>query len=163
MGSTKPGQAGTPRGVFGAMVRHYRAQAGLTQAELAALVYVSADMISKVEQGQKAAAAELTARLDAVPELDTRGGLTRLRQELGDGLYAAGYPEWFADWAGREGEAATLRWFEPLVVPGLLQTEDYARAIFGTRIGVTGDEIDELVAAQIKQQKMLTNDNPPML
>src|SRR6266536_3250059 len=146
MGSTKPGQAGTPRGVFGAMVRHYRAQAGLTQAELAALVYVSADMISKVEQGQKAAAAELTARLDAVPELDTRGGLTRLRQELGDGLYSAGYPEWFADWAGREGEATTLRSFQPLVVPGLLQTEDYARAIFSTRIGVTEDEIDESVA-----------------
>jgi len=48
-------------------------------------------------------------------------------------------------------------------VPGLLQTEDYARAIFSTRIGITGDEIDELVAARMKRQEVLTGDSPPVL
>ena len=48
-------------------------------------------------------------------------------------------------------------------MPGLLQTEDYARAIFSTRFKATGDEIDELVAARMKRQKILGQENPPGL
>jgi Domain of unknown function (DUF5753) len=40
---------------------------------------------------------------------------------------------WFQEWADIEAQATVLRWYEPLVVPGLLQTEDYARAILSAR------------------------------
>ncbi len=53
--------------------------------------------------------------------------------------------------------------FGPLLVPGLLQTEDYARAVFGTRFGVTNEEIDEQVAARMKRQEILNRDNPTAL
>jgi Domain of unknown function (DUF5753) len=48
-------------------------------------------------------------------------------------------------------------------VPGLLQTADYARAIFRTRLKTSDDEIDELVAARLRRQEVLAGDNPPML
>ena len=48
-------------------------------------------------------------------------------------------------------------------MPGLLQTEDYARAIFRTRFRITSDEIDERVAARLKRQEILTRDEPAAL
>ena len=48
-------------------------------------------------------------------------------------------------------------------MPGLLQTEDYARAVFRTRFGVTDEEIDEQVAARLKRQEILARDEPPAL
>jgi len=62
----------TPEGVFGAELRYYRERAGLSQTELAALVNVSHDVISKIETGDRPPAKDFPERLDAVPELDTR-------------------------------------------------------------------------------------------
>ena len=78
-------RAGTPAGVFGAELYYYRAQAGLTQKDLAALVHVSNDVISKIETGERPPAEDFPPRLDAVPELDTRGELTRLWSHLKKG------------------------------------------------------------------------------
>ncbi|GIJ25667.1 hypothetical protein Vqi01_08290 [Micromonospora qiuiae] len=70
---------------------------------------------------------------------------------------------WFRDWARIEQEATALRWFEPVYMPGLLQTEGYARAIL-TGAGLFGaDEIEQQVAARIDQQGVLTRDRPPLL
>jgi transcriptional regulator with XRE-family HTH domain len=71
-------RAGTPAGVFGAELRFYRNRAGVSQKELAALVHVSNDVIRKIETGERPPAEDFPSRLDAVPELDTRGALTRL-------------------------------------------------------------------------------------
>jgi Domain of unknown function (DUF5753) len=49
------------------------------------------------------------------------------------------------------------------VVPGLLQTERYARAILSTGVGATEDEIEELVAARMERQRILERDHPPEL
>ena len=85
-------------------------------------------------------------RLDAVPELDTRGALTRLWDHLKKGHKQRLYG-WFQAWADIEARATVLRWYEPLVVPRLLQTEDYARAILFARPDGTQDDLDEQVAA----------------
>ena len=88
-------QDGTPQGVFGAELRYYRERAGLSQTELAALVNVSHDVISKIETGERPPVKDFPERLDAVPELDTRGGLTRLWGNLRKGLRTEAVPGWF--------------------------------------------------------------------
>ena len=65
--------------MFGAELRFYRTRAGLSQQDLAARAAVSHDVISKIEIGERPPAGDFPPRLDAVPELDTRGALTRLR------------------------------------------------------------------------------------
>jgi transcriptional regulator with XRE-family HTH domain len=145
--------------VFGAMLRYYRERAGLSRTELARQISKSVSLIQAIELGQRAATADVTEDLERV--LPSDGALTRLRDEIGDGLGYQAYPSWFQDWLVSEREAKRLRWFEPLLVPGLLQTEDYARAVFRTRFGVTDDEVDELITARLKRQEILTRDEPP--
>jgi len=155
---------GTPEGVFGAELRFYREQAGMTQEELAARVNVSHDVISKIETGSRPPARGFPERLDAVPELDTRGALARLWKRLSKAARHRAYPGWFAPWPEIETQATALRSYEPLLVPGLLQTEDYARAILrGAQGDATEDEIDQQVTARLERQGVLSGDNPPYL
>lgn len=151
----------SPRQVFGAMVRFYRERAGLSRSELARQICKSESLVQAIEVGQRAATPDVTGDLEAALQAD--GVLARLREEMGDGLGYQAYPSWFQDWALKEAQARTLRFFEPLVVPGLLQTGDYARAIFRTRLMTSDDEIVELVGARLRRQEVLTGDNPPML
>jgi transcriptional regulator with XRE-family HTH domain len=159
MVSREPGR--TPRQVFGAMLRYYRERAGLSRPELARQVSKSVSLIQAIEVGQRAATAEVTEDLERVLPAD--GALMRLRDEIGDGLGYQAYPSWFQEWLVSEQEAKKLRWFGSLLVPGLLQTEEYARAVFATRFGVTDEEIDEQVAARLKRREILDRDNPPAL
>jgi transcriptional regulator with XRE-family HTH domain len=154
----------TPEGVFGAEVRFYREQAGMTQEQLAARVNVSHDVISKIETGYRPPARDFPERLDAVPELDTRKALARLWKRLGKAARHRAYPGWFASWPEIEARATALRSYEPLLVPGLLQTEDYARAILrGAQADATDDEIDRQVIARLERQGILSTDKPPHL
>ena len=159
MASQDPGR--NPRQVFGAMVRFYREQAGLSRSELAREICKSVSLVQAIELGQRAATAEVTGDLEAA--LPAGGALARLRDEIGEGLGYQAYPSWFQEWALNEAQATTLRSFEPLVVPGLLQTRDYARAIFRTRFRITSDEIEERVEARLKRQEVLTRDDPAAL
>ena len=72
-------------------------------------------------------------------------------------------PGWFADWVEIEAKATSLRWWEPLLIPGLLQTEDYARAVLSTRPHTSADEIEELVTARLARQALLARADPPLL
>ena len=138
-------RAGTPAGVFGAELRFYRTRAGLSQKDLAAKANVSHDVISKIETGERPPAEDFPPRLDAVPELDTRGALTRLWDHLKKGHKQRLYG-WFQEWADIEAQATVLRWYEPLVVPGLLQAEEHARAILSARPDGNLDDLEEQVA-----------------
>lgn len=124
---------------------------------------MSHNVISKIETGERPPAEDTPARLDAVPELDTRGALTRLWDQLRKGMKHRAYPGWFQDWPDREAAAKTLRWYEPLVVPGLLQTSEYARAVLRTRVGDSDEQIDEMVAARMDRQAVLDREAPPTL
>jgi transcriptional regulator with XRE-family HTH domain len=149
----------SPRQVFGGMVHFYRDKAGLSRTELARQICKSASLVQAIELGQRAATPEVTGDLEAA--LQTGGALRQLRNEMGNGLGYQVFPAWFQDWAIKEAEATTLRWYEPLLVPGLLQTEDYARAVFATRFRVTAEQIEERVAARKKRQETLAQQNPP--
>jgi transcriptional regulator with XRE-family HTH domain len=152
---------GNPRQVFGAMVRFYREKAELSRQEVARRICKSVSLVQAIELGDRAATPEVTKDLEAA--LDAGGALLKLRKEIGNKLGYQAFPSWFQEFAHKESLASTLRWFEPLLVPGLLQTEEYARAVFRTRFGITPDEIDEQVAARLKRQKILAGDRGPRL
>jgi hypothetical protein len=98
-----------------------------------------------------------------VAALNTNGALSQLWEQFEDGMNYQAYPDWFQDWPEKEATARRLRWYEPNLVPGLLQTEDYARAVFRTRFGITDEIVQERVAARLRRQEILARDNPPAL
>jgi transcriptional regulator with XRE-family HTH domain len=115
----------TPEGVFGKALKFYREQADLSQTELGALSNYSNDVISKIEKGSRLPAEGFPERIDAIPQLDTRGELARLWGWLKESVRHRAYPGWFDRWPDNEAKATALRAFELMVIPGLLQTEDY--------------------------------------
>ncbi len=75
-----------------------------------------------------------------------------------------GYPSWFAEWVEAERRAASLCCWEPLLVPGLVQTADYARALFEAwRTADSADELDQLVRVRLERQSIFERPDPPSL
>jgi len=72
-------------------------------------------------------------------------------------------PGWFRPWIEIEREATALRSFEPLIIPGLLQTPQYARTLLAAQPAGTEDELEQLVATRIERQAILVRENPPHL
>jgi transcriptional regulator with XRE-family HTH domain len=153
----------TPEGVFGKALKFHRERAGLSQTELAALSNYSNTVINKIEKGDRPPAEGFPERMDAIPQLDTHGDLARLWGWLADSARHRAYPGWFDRWPDFEAQAVTLRWFELITVPGLLQTPEYARAVLRTRVNTTDDEIEDMVEARMARQPVLTRDKPPTL
>lgn len=76
--------------------------------------------------------------------------------------YSDAVPDWFSTFVGMESDASAIRTFEPQNVPGLLQTEDYARAaIMADAASRQPQEIDRLVALRMDRQALLTSDDAP--
>jgi transcriptional regulator with XRE-family HTH domain len=159
---TKRDPESSPAAFLGNELRRARVAAGFSsQDALAARLGFDRTVITKAETGLRPPTADVLAAWCMACNLDEEmfGRLGTLARRA-DGSV----PAWFADWARDiEAEAQTLRWFEPLIVPGLLQTEAYARALFVTRVGLSADEIDSLVAARLARQDVLTREAPPML
>jgi transcriptional regulator with XRE-family HTH domain len=145
------------------MLRYYRTRAGMTTEALGQRIHMSGSLIRKIEDGSRTPSAALAEACEHVPELECNGALTRLHALLSEHLRAGGYPVWFADWPRREALARRLRSFELAVVPGLLQTEAYARAVLATGVGVSDGDLDVAVAARMERQQILNRDDPPDL
>lgn len=156
-------RAASPLRVFGAMLRSYRVKAGMSREQLGARVYLSDDMVGKIENGQRVPTEQFAAACDAVPELNTGGALAELRDLLKDYLKQRAYPGWFIRWPEKEAQATILRSFELVFIPGLLQTQAYARALLDNQIGSSGDDVDEVVAARMERQAILERTKPPEL
>jgi transcriptional regulator with XRE-family HTH domain len=155
-------EAGTsPLVIFGAELRHWRLAAGLSQEQLGDRIGYSGAQVGAVETARRMPGADFTQRCDT--ELATGGALARLVDQLKGFLRNQAYPAWFRGWPNVEREAATLRWWEPMVVPGLLQTREYARAILGVQPGITEDRLEELLAARMDRQAVLSGEPPPFL
>jgi len=73
-------------------------------------------------------------------------------------------PDWFATYVGMESEASVIRTYECQMIPGLLQTQAYARAAFqGAPIPMRDDEVERQVALRMERQAVLTSEEPPLL
>jgi transcriptional regulator with XRE-family HTH domain len=149
----------SPMHFFGSEVRHARTAAGMTQAELGGLLGYDASEVSKVEAGAREPSARFAEGCDkAFPHMN--GWFTRFYQYCGK--WEGPYPRWFVDWVEAEGQAARLWVWQPMLVPGLLQTAEYARALFRAwQVADTEEEIEQLVAARLDRQRIFGRDRPP--
>ena len=149
----------SPAHFFGAEVRRAREAAAMTLVGLGATVPCDASTVSRIEAGRLSPTERFAAACDeAFPQMG--GWFTRFYRDSRS--WDGPYPGWFVDWVDAEGRATVIRWWEPLLVPGLLQTADYARALFKAW-QTTGDddEVEQLVAARIDRQRIFDRPKPP--
>jgi len=148
---------------LGEELRGARADAGYkSQDQLARELGFDRTVIVKAESGSRP------------PSEDVAAKIAEKFPGLANGLYVhlAGIarksngpiPGWFADWLTREREATSIRIWQPIIVPGLLQTAGYARALFiGERSNLGDDALDELVGARLARQRIFDKPEPPHL
>lgn len=149
----------SPMHFFGSEVRRAREAAGMTQSELGDLVPCDKATVSRVEAGLTQPDEAFARACDtAFPHLD--GWFTRFYN--GSRTWGEAFPPAFRPFAACEAEAVALRWFEHSLVPGLLQTEDYARAVLEKHPNSTREQIDERVSARLARQAVLDREDPPI-
>jgi transcriptional regulator with XRE-family HTH domain len=141
--------------LFADEMKAAREQRGWSQADLADQIPYSLSTISMVEALHRVPTRDLASHLDKA--FGTPGTFTRLEGRLRD----LPFPASFRPFAAYETEATALYVFEHSLVPGLLQTPAYARAVLATRPNTAEDEIDNLVEARLARQAILTRDDPP--
>ncbi len=150
-----------PLDFFGAEVRRWRTAAGLSQEQLGQRVGYSGAQVGKVETGERAPSQDFAQHCDQA--LPGAGGLFLRIYHLAR-RWDGGYPSWFVEWVQAEGRAITLHTWEPLLIPGLVQTPGYARALFQAwRSARTDAELDQLVSARIERQLIFERPRPPSL
>jgi transcriptional regulator with XRE-family HTH domain len=148
-------------------LRRLREDAGLTYSEVAHRLEWSPSKLSRIETGQSRVntgdvadllevyAVSDTATREALVQLARearrRGWWTRYTDVLGTGAYV-----------GLEAEASAIHTYESQFVPGLLQTEDYARAVIsGGQVRPDPDTVERRVAARMARHELLTRPDPP--
>jgi transcriptional regulator with XRE-family HTH domain len=146
----------SPRELFAFELRRHRQEANLTQRQLAKRIKYSDSMVNMVEQAKRPPSKQFAELCDKALELN--GTMAR--------LYAATTwnraPEYLRPWLEEEEGATGLRNWEPMVVPGLLQTQAYAREILGSWPGITSEELDERLTNRMQRQAILHRDKPPV-
>ncbi|MET9699007.1 helix-turn-helix transcriptional regulator [Streptomyces sp. NPDC006529] len=148
----------SPRALLGAELRVARERAGLTQAELGEPLFVSGSFIGQLEAGTRRMHLDIARRIDEI--LDTGGFFVR---NCGAAAKSK-YPDHFAEAAEAEALATDIREYAPLIIPGLLQTERYARAVFRAyQPTATEEDIDELVANRLERAALLKDPTTPLL
>ncbi|MEU0223590.1 helix-turn-helix transcriptional regulator [Streptomyces sp. NPDC006284] len=142
---------------FGAELKRRREDAGITQVELGARVFVSGGYIGQFEQAIRKPQLDVAQRIDGV--LQTDGIFERLCRKLID---EPGYADYFAGVVELERLATRICEFAPTVVPGLLQTKEYARAVTIAANPFQSDAyVDEIVAARLERSLILDDATRP--
>lgn len=153
------GGTSNPVRYFGRQVRRARLEAGWTLAEFGHRIGYDPGAISRIENGRRAPT-ELFAQMcdQAFPE---RGGW--FSEFYAESRTWIATPPWFRSWVEHEQQAQTLRIWQLGVLSGLLQTEDYARAILSVEPGVTDDQVDARLGARLERQGLLTRIDAPTI
>jgi transcriptional regulator with XRE-family HTH domain len=157
--------------VLGRRLKDLRERAGLRREEAAKLLRVAPATIRRMET------AEVALKIPYVQVLLTAYGVGpeeaeafgRLAEEANQPGWWQRFhdilPDWFSVYVSLEGAASMLREYEPHFVPGLLQTEDYARSVM--HAGAVGQssaqELERHVALRLERQSLLTRDGAPRL
>ncbi|MBT2451663.1 helix-turn-helix transcriptional regulator [Streptomyces sp. ISL-43] len=146
--------------VLGAMAAHFRRQSDYTQASLAEYLHTDPETIGSMEQGRRLLQPRMAATLD---ELFETGGL--LSMSLAKIPKRERYPAFAIDFITHERDAESLFSYQNSVIPGLLQTPEYAAAVFGCLYPpLTPEEIEVQTATRLARQTMLARKPwPPMM
>ncbi|MBG0817707.1 helix-turn-helix transcriptional regulator [Planomonospora sp. ID82291] len=155
--------------VVGANLRRLRTACGITREEAGRAIRASDSKISRLELGrtgfkQRDVADLLTlygvtdeAERETLLALAARAGAPGWWHEYGDAV-----PPWFDAFLDLEQSACVIRTYELQFVPGLLQTEDYARAVIGSGAGdASPEEIERRVALRMRRGRLLHRPDPP--
>ncbi|MEV1009667.1 helix-turn-helix transcriptional regulator [Streptomyces sp. NPDC049881] len=149
----------SPRAFYGAELRRLREDAKLSQDDLGAQVFVSGAYIGQFETAVRRPQPDISKMFDEI--FSTGEHLQRLCKLANE---AEPHPEYFAKTAELEEQAETISQYAPMLVPGLLQTEEYARALMrATHPTESSAWIDKLVAGRLARQDILERSTPPLL
>ncbi|MFF5969511.1 Scr1 family TA system antitoxin-like transcriptional regulator [Streptomyces collinus] len=142
--------------VFGEVLRHFREAALLTQEGLARQIPCDRSHVARVEGGTRVPQDTFAKTCDEL--LGTGGVLARLWARI-DWYPQVEHPDWFRRRAEMDEVAVALREYQERVMPGLLQTADYAQSLFS--LLVSGEELEERVRARLsRQQRFLAEGGP---
>ncbi|MFC8701515.1 helix-turn-helix domain-containing protein [Streptomyces anulatus] len=148
---------------FGARLRRMREERGWIQDQVADMVGCSGRHISAIETGRKPATLPFARKTDRLFDLiGSSESFERQWQEMKHGNLLEGFPEY----VGYEGRAVEIRLFEVGLVPGLLQTPEYAQAVaYGDvlRGSITPAQANERVSFLAERQSALVRSRPPMV
>ncbi|MFI6460764.1 helix-turn-helix domain-containing protein [Streptomyces sp. NPDC050528] len=157
--------------VLGRRLQELREAAGIKREEAAQVLRVAPATVRRMEMAEvalKVPYVQVLLTTYGVPEEETDAFVALTEEANQPGWWQRFHdvlPEWFSLYVSLEGAAGLIRSYEPHFVPGLLQTEEYARAVLeaGT-IGQTGPEtIERHVSLRMARQGLLERDNPPHL
>ena len=141
---------------FAQRLKKFRMDQGLSQERLADRVPYSESAVGHVERLMRKPSEDLTRELEKA--LGLNGQLLELLPQIHGSLG----PRWFREWPKVETAAHTIRTWEPMLIPGLLQTESYARKVFIGRPGGTEEEAEKAVQHRIHRQAVFGRPAPPM-
>ncbi|MEU9332493.1 helix-turn-helix transcriptional regulator [Streptomyces sp. NPDC048290] len=157
--------------VLGKRLQELREAAGLRREQAARVLRVAPATVRRMEMAEvslKIPYVQVLLETYGVPG-DEAGAFVTLAEEANEPGWWQRFhdvlPDWFSLYVSLEGAAGMIRSYEPHFVPGLLQTEDYARAVLeaGT-IGQDGPEtVERHVSLRMTRQKLLQDPNPPRL
>lgn len=143
---------------FGAELKRRREEVGFTQVELGTRVFVSGGYIGQFEQAIRKPQLDVAQRIDEA--LRTDGIFERMWRKL---IRDQTYTEYFAHAAELEGLATEICEYAPAVVPGLLQTREYAQAMFLAGNPLATDAyIEELIKGRMDRARVLTDATRPV-
>ncbi|MFF7383683.1 Scr1 family TA system antitoxin-like transcriptional regulator [Streptomyces griseoluteus] len=134
----------------GRQLKLWREAAGLTRADFSTAIGYGEDLVSSVEQGRRIPRPEYLDVADRVLEAD--GRIAAMQRDVAE----ARYPKKVRDLKRLEAEAVELGAYNNSVIHGLLQTEEYARAVFSSRRpAFSEDEVGRRVTARLARQEIL--------
>ena len=152
-----------PAAAYGARMRRLREKRGWRQEELAERLAYSSQHISAVETARKSPTLPFARKLDRVLDVaDTDESFEREWREMRHGSLLEGFPEY----VGYEGRAVEIRLFNIGIIPGLLQTPEYARVLADSAVrrgAITPAQADERVSFQAERQEAVFRAKPPMV
>lgn len=143
---------------FGAVVQALREHMGMSRRQLALAVRFSEHTVASVELGRRMPDPEFVDRADAA--LGNTGALKKAAEFLNR---QPGLAAWFRRWAQLEGTAISLCTYECRLIPGLLQTEAYARAVTMSVPPLpVEEELNRRIGARLERQKLLSVQRNPL-
>ncbi|WP_327126163.1 helix-turn-helix transcriptional regulator [Streptomyces sp. NBC_01727] len=147
----------SPRALLGAELRHRRDRAGLSQEELGLPLFVSGSFIGQLESGTRRMQLDQAQKFDEI--LTTDGFFVRNCVAL----KKSKYPDHFAEAAEAEAVAKTIKEYAPQLIPGLLQTERYARAVFRGGLPMAAESVvDDLTRVRLDRAQLLSDPTTPL-